>query len=198
MVSCSRPDSSPRPRSPGASGAFYVSWANTRAIRAELFLFRTVGLKLDEALFDFLPPLLFACALSGATVAFGVGPQGVFAIETKARMRRWKCKDQPAHVVRFDEKTLHFPWRGNTKFVDRETIPQAERNARWLANYLTKKTGERVAVEPLVVIPGWWVERLDKPRARQKVMNALYLAGYLRRQPEKLPPPQVRRIIAAR
>jgi antitoxin (DNA-binding transcriptional repressor) of toxin-antitoxin stability system len=53
-----------------------------------------------------------------------------------------------------------------------------------------------VAVQPLVVLPGWWVEQ-GKGNFNVKAMNAAYLAGFLRREDEKLEAGQARRIIAA-
>jgi hypothetical protein len=119
------------------------------------------------------------------------GPRGVFLVETKARRRRKSRNQQPEQVVVYDGKTLQFPWG-----YDAEAVLQTERNAGWLSNYLTKKTGENVAVQPLVVLPGWFVER-GKGNFNVKVMNATYLTGFLRREDEKLESAQVRRIIAA-
>jgi hypothetical protein len=119
------------------------------------------------------------------------GPRGVFLIETKARRRRKSRNRQPEHVVAYDGKTLQFPWG-----YDAEAVPQAERNARWLSNYLTKKTGENVAVQPLVVLPGWFVEQ-GKGNFNVKAMPATYLTSFLRREAEKLGAAQVRRIITA-
>ncbi len=53
-----------------------------------------------------------------------------------------------------------------------------------------------MAVQPLVVLPGWFVEQ-GKGNFNVKAMNAAYLAGFLRREDEKLEAAQVRRIIAA-
>ena len=119
-----------------------------------------------------------------------VGTRGVFLIETKARRRRPSRNGQPEHVVIYDGKTLQFP-AGYT-----DAVPQAERNARWLYNYLTKKTGENVAIQALIVLPGWYVEQ-GKGNFNVKAMNAAYLAGFLRREDEKLKAAQVRRIITA-
>ena len=119
------------------------------------------------------------------------GPRGVFLIETKARRRRKSRNKQPEHVVVYDGKRLQFPWG-----YDVEAVSQAERNAGWLSKYLTKKTGENVAVQALVVLPGWWVEQ-GKGNFNVKAMNATYLAGFLRREDEKLAAVQVRRIICA-
>lgn len=120
-----------------------------------------------------------------------VGTRGVFLIETKARRRRKSRNGKPEHVVTCDGEALRFP-----SGTDHDAIPQAKRNAKHLSAYLTKKTGEPVSVEPLVVVPGWFVENA-RELSPVKVMNATYLAGYLRREREKIDSAQVRRIIAA-
>jgi hypothetical protein len=119
-----------------------------------------------------------------------VGPRGVFVIETKARRRRGSRNGKPEHVVGYDGKGLEFPCG-----CDAEAIPQVERNARWLAEYLSKRTAMPVTVEPVVAIPGWYVE--TKGNFPVKVMNASYLAKYLRGQSVKLEPTQVQRLFAA-
>ncbi len=119
-----------------------------------------------------------------------VGVRGVFLIETKARRRRASRNGQPEHVVAYDGNTLQFP-----SSYDTAAIAQAERNARWLAEFLSKMTAEAVTVEPLVVLPGWFVE--TKGNFPVKVMNATYLTGYLRGQRERIEPTQARRIVAA-
>jgi len=48
----------------------------------------------------------------------------------------------------------------------------------------------------LIVLPGWYVEQ-GKGNFNVKAMNAAYLAGFLRREDEKLKAAQVRRIITA-
>jgi len=60
-----------------------------------------------------------------------------------------------------------------------------------------KKTGEKVWVEPLVVLPGWYVKNTGKENFRVNVMSANYLPGFLQRQSAKIDPAQVRRIITA-
>ena len=121
-----------------------------------------------------------------------VGTRGVFLIETKARRRRASRNGQPEHEVVFDGEKLRFPFGADAK-----PIEQAKRNAKWLSNYLGKKTGEPVRVEPLVVLPGWFVRIAEKGNFPVKVMNAIYLVRFLQGQDEKIEPAQVRRIIAA-
>jgi hypothetical protein len=53
-----------------------------------------------------------------------------------------------------------------------------------------------VAIQALIVLPGWFVEQ-GKGNFNVKAMNAAYLAGFLRRQDETLDPAQVRRLITA-
>jgi hypothetical protein len=121
-----------------------------------------------------------------------VGTRGVFLIETKARRRRVSRNGQPEHEVIFDGEFLQFPF-----YKDAKPIEQAKMNAKWLSNYLSKKTGEPVRVEPLVVLPGWFVRFSEKGNFPVKAMNSNYLVRFLQRQDEKIEPTQVRRIITA-
>ncbi len=81
-----------------------------------------------------------------------IGPYGVYTVETK---------------------TLSKPSRGQAKIVanaagvtangfrlDRNPIVQAKAQANWLKNYFAE-TGLKVAVQPVVVFPGWFVEPAD-------------------------------------
>ena len=121
-----------------------------------------------------------------------VGPKGVFAIETKARSKRIGGANGPDHVVRHENDTLHFP-TGD----DNEAIPQARRNARWVADYLTKKTGERVPVGALLLIPGWYVEGVGREGNDVDVKNPNYLVKCPPSGSMAIADAQVRRIAAA-
>jgi len=120
-----------------------------------------------------------------------VGARGVFLIETKARRKRRTRDGQMGYRATYDGEKLHFP-----SGTDANAVPQALRNAKWLSDYLGKKTGEPVEVKPLVVLPGWYVD-YAKGNFRVEVMNAKYLVGFLRGQPERVAIPQVKRISAA-
>jgi hypothetical protein len=119
-----------------------------------------------------------------------VGTRGVFVIETKARCRRPPKRDQAKHVVVYDGCSLLFP-----SGTDYAAIEQVQRNASWVADFLAKKTCEVVSVDPIVVIPGWYIE--SKGTFPVKVMNACYLKSFLRKQSVKIDAKQVLRIIAA-
>ncbi len=84
-----------------------------------------------------------------------VGTPGVYAVETKTRRKPADIKGQEKATVTFDGETLLYP-KGHR---DRRALEQARRNARTLAEWLTKATGERVLASAILTLPGWWVDR---------------------------------------
>ncbi|MGC3992106.1 MAG: nuclease-related domain-containing protein [Chthoniobacteraceae bacterium] len=83
-----------------------------------------------------------------------VSAQGVFAIETKT-YRKPEVKD--GHKVTFTGSELQF-----AHYSTRDGLEQAARNAKWLAQELTKATGEPVTATPILTLPGWMIERRGK------------------------------------
>ena len=81
-----------------------------------------------------------------------ITPAGVFAVETKSRLKPPEGNGSPK--VKYDGKSLVFPGWKETKPVE-----QADRQARWLANYLREATGEAFPVIAVLALPGWYVER---------------------------------------
>jgi hypothetical protein len=118
-----------------------------------------------------------------------VGPKGVFLLETKALRRKGSNGDPADHEVKFDGTTLAFP-----SGPDRETVHQARRNAKWLSEYLSRKVGQIVPIDTIVVLPGWSVDGRSGP---VKAMNCSYLTKYLRGQNNRLEPEHVTRIAEA-
>ena len=83
-----------------------------------------------------------------------VGPQGVFAVETKARSKpNGKNRLQDA-TVEYNGRVLYFP-----QGTDTRTIAQAEKQAKWLSSWIGSAVGEPVAVRAIVALPGWFVKR---------------------------------------
>lgn len=80
-----------------------------------------------------------------------ISPDRVFVIETKWRRKPAKHGKDSAQV-RFDGRVLQFPNWSETKPLD-----QARAEARWLADRLYRKLGERISVEPVLALPGWYV-----------------------------------------
>jgi len=88
-------------------------------------------------------------------------------------VRELEEKAQKDSEVFFDGQTLQFPWCD-----DRKAAGQVERNARWIREFIAPFPPKEVPVEPVIVVPGWYVT----PRGKYpiKVMNASYLVGYLK------------------
>lgn len=117
-----------------------------------------------------------------------VGPNGVYAIETKARMKPKRDKGKDDAKVVFDGKSLAFPtWK------ETEPVEQAAYQAKWLSKWLSSAVGETVDARPALALPGWFVERTG--RSDVAVFNpktAGFLAkGWLK---EPLSTAQVQRI----
>jgi hypothetical protein len=93
-----------------------------------------------------------------------VAPDSVLVVETKTRRKRSRTDDRAAHEVIFDGRVLHFPG-----WSDTHGLEQAERNAGWVRDYLSKALAEPVKVEPVLALPGWWVRR--KGRGQVYVVN---------------------------
>jgi hypothetical protein len=101
-----------------------------------------------------------------------VGPGGVFVLETKARSKRKATRDQEESKVVFDGQTLQFPW-----CEDRNVVGQVRRNADWVRELIREFAPEGILVQPVIVVPGWYVE--SKGNYPVKAMNAKYLVGFL-------------------
>lgn len=81
-----------------------------------------------------------------------VGPNGVFAIETKTRRKGRARPGFDDYKVAYDGKRLIWPWT-----EDDFGLQQAESRARWLSQWLTQITGMAIAARPFLVLPGWYV-----------------------------------------
>jgi hypothetical protein len=114
-----------------------------------------------------------------------VGPGGVFSIETKMRRKGHARPGRKDHEVFYDGKELSWPWK-----EDRYGLDQAARNAEWLRDWLSLMTGERIAVTPVLVFPGWYVM---PPNALHpvSVIHTSYLTGFVSLRKDVLSPKQV-------
>jgi hypothetical protein len=117
-----------------------------------------------------------------------VGPGGVFVLETKTRPRRAATRNQDEQTVTFDGRTLQFPW-----CYDPKAAKEAERNAEWVQKLISDFAPNDILVQPVIVVPGWYVETLGNYPV--KAMNAKYLVGYLAGSKPRLTADQLRPII---
>ncbi len=81
-----------------------------------------------------------------------VSPQGIFAIETKTRRKRYLRNNR----VDFDGK-LEIKISGHG--VDIETVPSALSKSKWLSDHILPKRGDQTKypVFSIIVFPGWSV-----------------------------------------
>jgi Nuclease-related domain len=79
-----------------------------------------------------------------------IGSNGVFAVETKGRAKPVKGD---VNII-FDGAGLKFPTHYESK-----PFEQAKRQAIWLSKWLTSAVGAQVEVRPVLVFPGWYIER---------------------------------------
>ncbi len=84
-----------------------------------------------------------------------IGPNGVFAVETKTPR---KLKGENGATVTVLDHALHYPWG-----VDRRDLEQAQEEAKWLSEWLSKMSPQPVRVGSILVLPGWFVDRRAKP-----------------------------------
>ena len=112
-----------------------------------------------------------------------VGPRGIYAIETKAASKplRGECKA----TVQEDGIRL------NGQLMTRDPIVQAKAQARWLHNFF-KESQFKPFVQPVVLIPGWFVEPFDLRAIGVWVLELKALDAFIARQPERLTRDEVR------
>jgi hypothetical protein len=102
-----------------------------------------------------------------------VAAEGVFAIETKGFTKPNQGHGKADATVAYDGETLKFP-----TWTTKEPLEQAERQAAWLAKWLSSAVGAPVSVLPVVALPGWFVDRTGRGRVR--VFSRKELAGLLK------------------
>lgn len=99
-----------------------------------------------------------------------VWPKGVFAVETKGRMKPKRDRGNEDAKVIFDGQRLQFPGWSETAPLD-----QATRQAKWLEKWLSSAVGEKVGVKPVLALPGWYVEL--KGRSDVVIINGKNASG---------------------
>jgi hypothetical protein len=101
-----------------------------------------------------------------------VTPTCVYAVETKGYTKLNKLKGRGGATAEFDGATLRFP-----TWTTDEPVLQAERQAKWLADWIKKSSGHAVQVRPVLALPGWFVK--EKGIGTVKVFSGKQLSGLL-------------------
>lgn len=117
-----------------------------------------------------------------------IGTRGIFSIETKtlSKPERGECRI----VVAADGIAA------NGQMLTRNPIVQAKAQAGWLKNFYGE-VGSKVSVQPIVVFPGWFVEKFDHRALGVWVMEPKALDSFLAHEPEVIPVEQVRMLAKA-
>lgn len=111
-----------------------------------------------------------------------VCPKGIFTIETKT-VRKPRGED-PKMAYNGQKLTI------NGIPLPDDPLPPARGQTRWLVDLLRKETGRAFAVTPVVVFPGWWIEKKHNG-AEVWVLNDKALPAFLAGAPDKLSPEDV-------
>ena len=119
-----------------------------------------------------------------------VGPGAVFMIETKSR-RKPAARGKASAAVKFNGEALQFPGWSETTMLE-----QTRTQTRWLSDHLYRKTGERVPVEPVLALPGWYVT-CSAPSPNVHVINPKMCNFMADGKGKQIPEPQRRRIMTA-
>jgi hypothetical protein len=119
-----------------------------------------------------------------------IAREGVFAVETKGYSKPNRGGGKADATVTYDGQSLTLP-----DSAGRKAIEQAERQARWLSDWLRSSTGEPVHVTPVLALPGWWVNRTG--RGHVLVFSGKELREHLfkARTATPLTPDQMQRIV---
>lgn len=114
-----------------------------------------------------------------------IGRTGVYAIETKT----WSKPASGKSVILFHGDTLTV----NGYTPDRNPIDQAQACANHIAQLLEESTGKKLPVRPVVLFPGWYVERKNTARQHPAwVLEPKAFAKFLSHEPVKLPDSDVK------
>jgi hypothetical protein len=111
-----------------------------------------------------------------------IGPTGVYTIETKTHSKPVKG---PASV-QYDGQTV----KVNGFTPDRDPLVQAKANAHSLAELIERSTGRKVLVKPVVLYPGWFVDKTPDG-AEVWVLNEKALPAFVSNAKKILPPEDV-------
>jgi len=146
-------------------------WSGLKKIREELQNYR-LGFDGERYVAAELEPLMargyrvfhdfiFDMKPGGEKTTFNIdhiaiGPEGVFALETKARRKPHSATNtnQEPHEVIFTGSALRFP----NGYEDERSIKQALDAAKDLSDWLSGSSKKRIDVMPVVIIPGWFIQ----------------------------------------
>lgn len=107
-----------------------------------------------------------------------IGPNGIFVVETKGRRKplvisKNGSKDKQYKIL-IKEGELHFP-----NWIEKRAVAQAERQSKSVSNWIQEATGQSIVSSPILVFPGWYIER--QSRSPITILNHKELCGTIPR-----------------
>jgi hypothetical protein len=106
-----------------------------------------------------------------------VSNQGVFVLETKTYSKPIRENT----TVRVENNQIFV----NNKKYDRDPIQQVKNLSKWTRDLLEKSTGKNFPVRPVVLFPGWFVEKM-KGGEEVWVLNPKALPTFIANEPNKI------------
>lgn len=88
-----------------------------------------------------------------------VHPSGIYAIETKTLSK----PDRGKATLQYDGESV----LRNSRPLERDPVAQARGSAAWLAELIEEYTGKSLPVQPVVLFPGWYVERAGTQKGNE-------------------------------
>ncbi len=113
-----------------------------------------------------------------------IGPAGIYTVETKT----WSKPVRGEAKIKFDGEQItvsgHEP--------ERDPIIQARAQVAWLRGLLAESTGKQFDVFPVVVFPGWYIDRTKDGPHDIWVLEPKALPGFLDKIPQRLAPDEIK------
>lgn len=122
-----------------------------------------------------------------------VGPNGIFAIESKYRSKRRSQKGKESALVEYDGKRLRFA----SGAYETLALEQAQATGGELAQALRGRLGHDVQVTPVVSLPGWFVRYTSRPDQKSVGVVNPKSHGWFRQRPLSVTPELQVRVCAA-
>lgn len=120
-----------------------------------------------------------------------IGPKGIFSIETKT----WSKSVGEKNIINYHNSHLY----KNGIKIGIQSILQASSNSRWLEKLLFTRTGQSTKVSPVVVFPGWWIEKTATTSVQNEydvlMLNVKVLDSFLDTYPDKFTPEEINKLI---
>lgn len=117
-----------------------------------------------------------------------MGTKGVYAIETKTY-----SKPHADTEVQYDGERVVVP---GVK-LDRDPVRQVTAIAKWVQELIDDTCGLKCRVRPVVLFPGWHVQKMPRPLPPVWVMSGKELHVFVGNEPDVLKPEDAK-LVASR